>query len=102
VALGYVADLSDDQLRTLRVAVSGSNSSSLVDPNTYGSAGFVIGIAALAIIVEILFVIVRICNIGLLNLKIKIFLIIVSITDRSPIFTILYTKYLEGLDEAHS
>ena len=65
------------------MALSSSNSSSritnLVDPNMYGSAGFVIGIAALAIIVELLFIIVRICNIGLINLKVKIFLIIVSI-----------------------
>ena len=81
MALGYIAE--DDQLRAFRMALSGSNSSSrvtnLVDPNTYGSAGFVIGIAALAIIVELLFIIVRICNIGLINLKVKIFLIIVSI-----------------------
>lgn len=69
VAIGFVA--GDDQLRQ---AVDAS----LVSPNTYGSAGFVVGIAALAIIMELLFIIVRICNIGLLNLKVKIFLIIVS------------------------
>jgi hypothetical protein len=96
VALGYVADLDDDQLRTLRVAVNangsmrlGNGSSiriSLIDPNlnTYGPAGFVVGISALAIIVELLFIIVRICNIGLLNLKVmnKIFLTIVSILSK--------------------
>ena len=81
MALGYIAE--DDQLRAFQMALSSSNSSNpvanLVDPNTYGSAGFVIGIAALAIIVELLFIIVRICNVGLINLKVKIFLIIVSI-----------------------
>ena len=51
----------------------------LVDLNTYGSAGYVVAIAALAIIMELLFIIVRICNIGLINLKAKIFLIIVSV-----------------------
>ena len=85
VALGYVA--GDEQLRSVVAASSSSGggnssqspSSPLVDPNTYGSAGFVVGIAALAIIMELLFIIVRICNIGLINLKVKIFLIIVSI-----------------------
>ena len=61
---------------------SQSPTSPLVDPNTYGSAGFVVGIAALAIIIELLFIIVRICNIGLINLKVKIFLIIVSINSQ--------------------
>ena len=82
MALGYVA--GDEQLRSMVVAVSSGNTSSqssLVDPNTYGSAGFVVGIAALAIIMELLFIIVRICNIGLINLKVKIFLIIVRIPE---------------------
>ena len=83
MALGYVA--GDEQLRSMVVvAVSSSNTSSqssLIDLNTYGSAGFVVGIAALAIIMELLFIIVRICNIGLINLKVKIFLIIVSIPE---------------------
>jgi hypothetical protein len=98
VALGYIADLSDEQLRTLRVPVNDdrsiSNSSaiiifiprSLIDPNSnpYGPPGFVVGIAALAIIVELFFIIVRICNIGLINLKvmIRIFLTIVSILSK--------------------
>ena len=66
--------MGDEQLR-LRIAVVNSD---LVDPNTYGSAGFVVAIAALAIIMELLFIVVRICNVGLINLKVKIFLIIVS------------------------
>ena len=73
VAVGYVA--GDASLR----ATVNQTDASLVSPNTYGSAGFVIGIAALAIIMELLFIIVRICNIGLINLKVKIFLIIVSL-----------------------
>lgn len=71
-ALGYVG--GDASLRQ----VVGLNSSSLVSPNTYGSAGFVVAISALAIIMEVLFIVVRICNIGLINLKVKTFLIIVS------------------------
>ena len=73
MAIGYVA--GDADLRSMVDPID----SSLVDPNTYGSAGFVIAITALAIIMELLFIIVRICNIGLINLKVKIFLIIVSI-----------------------
>lgn len=42
------------------------------------SAGFVIAIAALGILVTIFAILIRFCNIGLVNLKIKIFLIIVS------------------------
>ena len=41
-------------------------------------AGYVIAIAALAIIIEIVMIALRFINIGLINLKIKIFLIIVS------------------------
>lgn len=41
-------------------------------------AGFVIGITSVAIIIEILMIVLRFVNIGLVNLKIKIFLIIVS------------------------
>lgn len=72
VAIGYVA--GDAELRQ----TVNQTDANLVDPNTYGSAGFVIGITALAIIMELLFIIVRICNIGLINLKVKVFLIIVS------------------------
>ena len=43
-----------------------------------GSAGFVIGFAALALLLSLLWIIIRFCNIGLVNLKVKIFLIIVS------------------------
>ena len=73
VSVGYVA--GDAQLRE----TVNQTDANLVSPNTYGSAGFVIAIAALAIIMELLFLVVRICNIGLINLKVKIFLIIVSL-----------------------
>ena len=45
---------------------------------TFGAAGFIVGIAALAIIVEFLMIILRFCNVGLINLKINIFLIVVG------------------------
>lgn len=45
-------------------------------------AGFVIAVAALAIIIEILMIALRFINIGFINLKIKIFLIIVSPAHR--------------------
>ena len=76
--------------------------SDLVDPNTYGSAGFVIAIAALAIIMELVFIIVRICNIGLINLKIKIFLIIVSTQEivhvaRAGVIILLCVWYVASM-----
>ena len=77
VAIGYVAgDASVSESLN-----QNGTTASLISPDTYGSAGFVVGIAALAIIMELLFIIVRICNIGLINLKVKIFLIIVSSSE---------------------
>jgi len=43
-----------------------------------GSNAFLLCICALVIIIEILIIVVRVLNIGLVNLKIKPFLIIVS------------------------
>lgn len=43
-----------------------------------GAAGFVIAFSALAMLLVLLLIIVRFCNIGLVNIKIKVFLIIVS------------------------
>ena len=43
-----------------------------------GAAGFVVAITALAILLEVGAIILRFCNVGLVNLKIKIFLAIVS------------------------
>lgn len=63
----------------------GNSSYGTLERNTYGSAGWVIGIAGLAIIFEILLVILRFCNIGLVNLKIKIFLMIVSFAQKDPL-----------------
>lgn len=45
---------------------------------TFGSAGWVIGVAGLAILIEVLVIVIRFCNIGLVNLMIKGFLIVVS------------------------
>ena len=44
---------------------------------TFGSAGWVIGVASLAILIQVLMIVLRFCNIGLINLKINIFLIVV-------------------------
>ena len=46
-----------------------------------GAAGFVVAIAALAILLEVGAIILRFCNVGLVNLKIKIFLAIVSMVE---------------------
>lgn len=43
------------------------------------TALFLVALSALVIIVEILFILLRVLNIGLINLKIKIFLVVVSI-----------------------
>ena len=45
-----------------------------------GATGFVVAIAALAILLEVGIIILRFCNVGLVNLKFKIFLAIVSMT----------------------
>ena len=45
---------------------------------TFGSAGWVIGVAGLAILIEVLVIVIRFCNIGLVNLMIKGFLVVVS------------------------
>ena len=49
-----------------------------LEERTFGSAGWVIGVAGLAILIEVLVVVIRFCNIGLVNLMIKGFLIVVS------------------------
>ena len=56
---------------------SSDNTSSL-SLEVRASTGFVITITSLAILVEVLMIVLRICNIGLINLKIKVFLIFVS------------------------
>lgn len=43
----------------------------------YGTNGFVIAFAILAILLEVLLIVVRFCNIGIVNIKIKVFLVIV-------------------------
>ena len=44
---------------------------------TFGSAGWVIGVAGLAFLVQVFMLLLRFCNIGLINLKINIFLTVV-------------------------
>ena len=51
--------------------------------STFGAAGWVVAIAGVGIIEELLKIILRFCNIGLVNLKIKIFLIEVGIYTMS-------------------
>ena len=76
VAIGYVrGDASVSE------SLNQNGTTASLITNTYVSAGFVVGIAALAIIVELVFIILRILNIGWINLKVKIFLIIVSSTE---------------------
>lgn len=45
---------------------------------TLGSSGCVLAVTALSMVIELLLIVVRICNIGLINIKVKIFLIAVS------------------------
>ena len=59
-------------------ADSNSTTDAVTQSEVQGSAGFVIAIAIVAMLLMILLVVVRICNIGLINLKINVFLIIVS------------------------
>ena len=46
---------------------------------TFGSAGWVIGVAGLAFLVQVFMLVLRFCNIGLINLKINIFLTMVCL-----------------------
>ena len=59
-------------------SAEGNDTDGVTEAQVQGSAGFVIAIAAVAILLSLLFIIIRFCNIGLINIKIKIFLIIVS------------------------
>ena len=43
-----------------------------------GAAGFVVAITALAILGEVFAIVLRFCNVGLVNIKIKIVLVLVS------------------------
>lgn len=47
-----------------------------------GAAGFVVAITSLAMLIEVLAIIIRICNIGLINIKFKIVVAIVSMHDK--------------------
>ena len=46
--------------------------------NSTAAAGYAIGIAGMAILIELLFLLLRFLNIGIINIKITIFLIAVS------------------------
>lgn len=74
---GSLSDADSDSLMG-----SGADANGTTDAVTLsevqGSAGFVIAIAIVAMLLMILLIVVRICNIGLINLKINVFLIIVS------------------------
>ena len=74
VAVGTLANLDSSVTEALNNATETAD----LERNTYGSGGWVIGITGLAIILEVVLIILRFCNIGLINLKIKVFLIIVS------------------------
>ena len=62
---------------TLGLLHSETNSNQLV-VTSRASAGLVAGITSLAILLEVIFIILRVCNIGLINLVIEVFLVIVS------------------------
>lgn len=62
----------------------------------YVTTGVVIAVASLAIIIEVVVIVLRFLNIGLINLKIKIFLIIVSLYIAKTSLTQLYDCVLEG------
>lgn len=47
--------------------------------NTLASTAFVIAITGLAILLEIFVIVLRFCNVGLVNIMIKAFLIVVSV-----------------------
>ena len=66
----------------------------------YCLAGVVIAVTSLAILHEVFIIIVRFVNIGLINIKIKIFLIIVSIASRISlnqlhIYTIIHWPHMK-------
>lgn len=74
VSLSDVDSISDaDSMES-----AGNETADVTRSEVRGSAGFVIAIAALAILLSLLWIVIRFCNIGLVNLKVKIFLIIVS------------------------
>jgi len=54
------------------------NSTSELAIATRGVSGFVIAAAVITVVVLIVFIVLRVCNIGALNLVIKVFLAIVS------------------------
>jgi len=62
---------------------------------TFGSAGWVIGVAGLAFLVQVFMMVLRFCNIGLINLKINIFLTMVCLLP-SRLYVQLYhsTSYI--------
>lgn len=66
----------------IRSGESGTVDSSLDDQlfeNTLASTAFVIAITGLAILLEIFVIVLRFCNVGLVNIMIKAFLIVVSV-----------------------
>lgn len=68
---------------------------------TFGSAGWIIGVAGLAILIEVLVIVIRFCNIGLVNLMIKGFLIVVSRSMYRRVFifpTLISLRHAIGKD----
>jgi hypothetical protein len=57
--------------------------------NTYAATGVAIAVACFGIIYEVLFIVLRFLNIGLLNLKSKILLVVVSSPTMSHLETSL-------------
>jgi hypothetical protein len=79
VSLSDVESISDTANTTgsNETDVTGSNETDVTRTEVRASTGFVIAIAALGILLSLLWIIIRFCNIGLVNLRVKIFLIIV-------------------------
>ena len=66
---------------------------------TFGSAGWVIGVAGLAFLVQVFMLVLRFCNIGLINLKINIFLTMVCLLpSRLCVQLYSHTKQYVGIE----
>lgn len=68
----------EDQLLNTTISSNASQELSKVRQDVYGCAGSVIGITVLAVIIELLLIGIRWCNIGAVNLAITTFLTMVS------------------------
>ncbi len=77
VSLGLVVALPPLNNAEIMMA-TGLNRATLL-LNSYAAGGIGIGVAVLIVVWEIVMIILRFLNIGLLNIKSKIFLIIVSV-----------------------